>query len=87
MNLKSVIDNEKRKLLISEIQYYFLEEQDLKLGDLASTLLLDFFCEKIGPEFYNQGVFDSYKYLQNSLDDLLAIQKQSNASQQKLASS
>jgi len=75
VDLKNIFTSEQRKALVEEIKEYFLNEHDIELGDLACTLLLDFFSEKIGPEFYNQGVFDSYKYLQNSLDDLLGIQK------------
>lgn len=75
MDLKNIIDKDKRKMLITQIQDYFEMERDEELGELAASLLLDFFCEKVGPEFYNQGVFDSYKYLHNSLEDLLGIQK------------
>lgn len=42
---------------------YFLNERDDDLGDLAASLILDFFMEKLAPEFYNQGVYDSYKYM------------------------
>lgn len=75
MPTKIVIDNEKKKVLIEEIQIYFLKEREEEIGELAATFLLDFFCEKIGPEFYNQGVFDAYRYMQNATEDLLGIQK------------
>jgi uncharacterized protein (DUF2164 family) len=45
------------------------------IGDLASGLILDFIIEKLAPEFYNQGVSDSHKYMQISVEDLLSIQK------------
>ncbi|MCG9966670.1 DUF2164 domain-containing protein [Pelotomaculum terephthalicicum JT] len=52
--------------MISAIQTYFLNEREDKLGDLAASLILDFFIEKLAPEFYNQGVYDSYIYMSDS---------------------
>ena len=66
---------QKRNYLISEIQTYFLNEREEELGELATNLLLDFFIEKLGPELYNQGVYDSYRYMSTQVEDLLGIQK------------
>jgi uncharacterized protein (DUF2164 family) len=38
-------------------------------------LILEFIIEKLAPEFYNQGVYDSYKYMELKIEDILAIQK------------
>lgn len=54
---------------------YFLEERGEELGDLASGLILRFIIEELAPEFYNQGVYDSYKYMNDRIEDLLSIQK------------
>lgn len=75
MKNKFELSKEKKDLMISEIKNYFSKERDIELGDLAASLILDFFMEKLAPEFYNQGVEDSYKYLSNSIEDLLGIQK------------
>ena len=69
------LTKEKRSDMISAIKYYFLKEREEEIGDLASSLMLDFIIEKLAPEFYNQGVYDSYKYMGNSIEDLLSIQK------------
>lgn len=69
------LTKEQRDTLINEIRQYFLMERDQELGELAAGLLLDFFIEKIGPEIYNQGVYDSYNYMTDKLEDLLGIQK------------
>lgn len=61
--------------MILLIKNYFKKERDEELGDLAAMLILDFFIEKLAPEFYNQGVYDSYKYFSEKLEDLLEIQK------------
>ena len=42
---------------------------------LAAVLLLDFITEELGPEFYNLGVMDSYRCMQDMAEDLLAIRK------------
>nr|WP_277717579.1 DUF2164 domain-containing protein [Priestia flexa]WEZ10301.1 DUF2164 domain-containing protein [Priestia flexa] len=65
----------KKKVLIEEIQTYFLNERDEEIGELAAGLLLDFFIDKIAVEFYNLGVEDSYRYMSDRLEDLFAIQK------------
>ncbi|GAB6180480.1 DUF2164 domain-containing protein [Desulfotomaculum defluvii] len=71
------LNKETRQYMISEIKSYFLNERDEDLGDLASNLILDFFIEKLASEFYNQGVYDSYIYLNEKIEDLLGIQKSS----------
>ncbi|MDF2530839.1 MAG: hypothetical protein K0R80_2935 [Clostridia bacterium] len=75
MKTKLELTKEKKDYMISEIKSYFSKERDLDLGDLAAALILDFFIEKLAQEFYNQGVEDSYKYMSNSIEDLLGIQR------------
>ncbi|MDD3013744.1 MAG: DUF2164 domain-containing protein [Candidatus Gastranaerophilales bacterium] len=75
MSNKIEIDKDKRKALILAIKTYFAQEREENLGDLSSALILDFFIEKIAPEFYNQGDLDSYKYMNEKIGDLLEIQK------------
>ena len=77
MNNKNKIKltQEKKDIMISAIKKYFLNERDEELGDLASGLILDFIMEEIATEFYNQGVCDSYKYMNDRCEDLLSIQK------------
>lgn len=69
------VDKETQEDMLSEIKAYFLKEREEELGDLAARLLLDFFMEKLAPYAYNQGVFDSYKYMSDRTEDLLGIQK------------
>ena len=75
-NNNIVLTKEKRNEMISSIKNYFLKEREEEIGELAAGLILVFIIEELAPEFYNQGVYDSYKFLENSLEDLLAIQKQ-----------
>lgn len=75
MKNKFRLSKEKRDEMISAIKHYFLNERDEDLGDLAAGLILEFFLEKLAPEIYNQGIFDSYKFMGDKIEDLLGIQK------------
>ena len=69
------LTKEKKEEMISEIKNYFLNEREEELGDLSTNLMLNFIIEELAPEFYNQGVYDSYKYISDRNEDLLSIQK------------
>lgn len=75
MNNKINISKEKRQDMILALQSYFLKEREEELGDLASSILLDFIIDKLASEFYNQGVYDSYKFINDRTEDLLDIIK------------
>ncbi|MEL7609221.1 MAG: DUF2164 domain-containing protein [Bacillota bacterium] len=68
------LTKEKKEAMISAIKNYFLHEREEELGDLAATLILNFIVEELAPEFYNQGVYDAYKYISDRSEDLLSIQ-------------
>lgn len=59
--------------MILAIKTYFLKEREEELGDLGSSLLLDFITDKLAIEFYNQGVYDSCKFMKDKTEDLLEI--------------
>lgn len=75
MNNKIALSKEKKEAMILAIIDYFQKERDEELGYLAATLILDFFMEKLAVEFYNQGVYDSYRRMSDMIEDLLEIQK------------
>jgi len=66
---------EKRTDCINELRNYFKKERDEDMGELAAGLLLNFFLDKIGPEIYNQGIYDAHKFMNDCAQDLLGIQK------------
>lgn len=72
---KIELSKEKRDEMILKIKNYFLNERDEELGDLASIMIFEFISEELAAEFYNQGVYDSYKYMNDRCEDLLSIQK------------
>jgi uncharacterized protein (DUF2164 family) len=69
------LSKEKREQMAMAIKTYFSTERDEELGDLASDMILDFFVNELASEFYNQGVYDSYRYMNERCEDLLAILK------------
>jgi len=75
MKHKFKISKEKRNEMVLSIKTYFSEERNEELGELGASIILDFIIEEIAPVFYNQGVFDSYVYLNDRVEDVLGIQK------------
>lgn len=75
MDNKIKLSKEKKQEMVLAIKTYFFKERNEELGDLASSLILDFVTDKLAPEFYNQGVYDSYKFMNDRAEDLLGIIK------------
>ncbi len=75
MKHKFEISKEERQDMILSIKTYFYNEREEELGDLAASLILDFIIDNLGSKFYNIGVNDSYRYMNERIDDLLGIQK------------
>ncbi|CAB1262385.1 DUF2164 domain-containing protein [Clostridium sp. HV4-5-A1G] len=71
---KIKLSKETKKDMVNKIKNYFLNEREEEIGDLAAGLILEFTIEELAPEFYNQGVYDSYKYMNERVEDLLSIQ-------------
>ena len=69
------VTKEQRDEMIAAIKHYFLKEREEEIGDLRAGLMLDFILEELAPEFYNQGVLDSYTYMKDMTEDLLSIRK------------
>lgn len=72
---KIKLSKETKDNMILAIKNYYLNEREEELGELSSSLILDFIIEELAIEFYNQGVYDSYKYMNERCEDLLSIQK------------
>lgn len=61
---------EQKTLLVSQIQKYFVKELDQEIGDFDAEFLLDFFSEKIGGYYYNQGLNDARALLDEKLETI-----------------
>jgi uncharacterized protein (DUF2164 family) len=68
-----VLSKEKKDEMTNSLKNFFVNERDEELGDLAANLILKFITEELAPEFYNQGVYDAYKYISDRNEDVLTI--------------
>jgi len=69
------LSKERRVEMIGLIKQFFQTERDEEIGDLAASAVLEFMLEKLGKELYNEGVKDSYSYMNDKIIDVLGIQK------------
>ena len=75
MNQEITISKEKRLEMIGKIKSFFLDEREEEIGDLQAGILLDFVVDELGVDFYNQGIEDSYKYMNDKVADILGLKK------------
>lgn len=68
------LKKEQKDEMLLLIKQYFLEHRDEEIGDLAAIMFLDFITDQLAPEFYNQGIYDSYTFMNDKLEDLFGIQ-------------
>ncbi len=61
------LEDEDRQQAQRRLQEYFAAERGEELGDLAVTLLLDFIAEEIAPFYYNQGLSDARRRIEQLL--------------------
>lgn len=61
---------ETRQRLLRSIQRYFKEQLEEEVGELKSSLLLDYVLREIGPSIYNQAIADAQAYLNERVADL-----------------
>lgn len=70
------IEPKDKAKLVEELTKYFNAELDYDLSNLEGEMFLDFLNEKIGTYFYNQGVLDSMKYLNEKTEELVFLIKE-----------
>lgn len=78
MEKRIKISDAKKEEMRRKIVAYFDNERDEDLGELASQLILDFFIEELGADFYNQGIEDAQVYIRDKLEDLYSLQIKRN---------
>lgn len=76
--LKGRIPLEHRTEFLAKLQKFLIDEYELDLGEFEAEELFEFFCEKIGPLFYNSGILDARKFMEQrfaeATEDLVAIE-------------
>jgi uncharacterized protein (DUF2164 family) len=67
------LPEKQQKLAAASIRRYFLEELDVEIGDLKSTLVLDYILREIGPAIYNEAIGDARAFFDERAADLSAM--------------
>ena len=61
---------EQKTRLVDQIQKYFGRELDQDIGEFDAEFLLDFFSEKVGTYYYNEGLNDAKLLLDEKLETI-----------------
>lgn len=64
------LSSEERDRLVKEIQNFFEEERDEKIGIIASGKVLDFFLENLGNQIYNKALDDVRVWFTKRIEDI-----------------
>ena len=64
------LPKDTRESLIASIKQYFTEKLDQDIGDLKTSLLLDFILKEIGPVIYNGAIADVQARMQEIISEL-----------------
>ena len=67
---KIEFSEQEKAAIVRNIQLYFQEELDQKIGQFDAEFLLQFFAEEIGSYFYNRGLYDAQAILESRLETL-----------------
>jgi len=68
--MKITLAKDVKQRLIVSIQRYVSENLETDIGELQSSLFLQFCMEEIGPAVYNQAISDAQRYMQERSLDL-----------------
>ena len=68
MEIKLEKDDEKK--LVTSLKRYVSENLDIEIGELQSSLFLQFCLEEIGPAIYNRAISDAQTYMQEKAMDI-----------------
>lgn len=56
---KIELEKPVRDALVRTLSGYLKDELDVEVGGMDAVLLLDFITDKLGPHYYNQGLYDA----------------------------
>jgi uncharacterized protein (DUF2164 family) len=68
--MKIELEKSVRDALMRALSSHLKEELDVELGGMDAMLLLDFISERLGPHYYNQGLYDARAQLLERMDAL-----------------
>lgn len=55
------LSKEQQNAMVSDIQYFFSQEREEEISEFAAERVLDFVKESLAPHFYNAGIKDARK--------------------------
>lgn len=61
---------DEKQVIVNRIRDWFLDERDEDLGQIPAEMMLNFFAEQIGADFYNRGLHDAQALFAKRMDDL-----------------
>jgi len=61
---------DQKNTLVMQIKKYFDNELHQEIGDFDAEFLLDFFTEKVGGYYYNEGLNDARALLDDKLETI-----------------
>ncbi|MEO1938250.1 MAG: DUF2164 domain-containing protein [Sulfurimonas sp.] len=59
---------EQKEHIVYKIKHYFNKELNEEIGQFDAEFLLEFFAHEIGPYYYNQGLQDATKIIEEQTD-------------------
>jgi uncharacterized protein (DUF2164 family) len=68
--MKIELNEDRLRDLSERVQIYFRDEHDESMGELKTSLIIDFFIKELGPHIYNQAINDAHAFIQDKLIDL-----------------
>lgn len=57
--------------MVDKLQKYLQRELDVEIGDFDAEFLLDFFAKELGAHFYNQGMADALRVVEEKTESLV----------------
>lgn len=62
--------SDEKAQIVAQIKRYFDKELGQDIGQFDAEFLLDFFSQKIGPYYYNRGLYDAKAVINDKLLDI-----------------
>lgn len=57
--------------MVDKLQKYLQRELDVEIGDFDAEFLLDFFAKELGAHFYNRGMADALRVVEEKTESLV----------------
>ena len=62
------LDDSVKVEVVAQLQKYFQDELQQEIGSFDAEFMLDFFSKEVGGFYYNQGLADSLKSFESTME-------------------